>query len=368
MNATQYREAEAKLWASVGAAPTERTVPLARWETEVRVQEAGDGEPVVFVHGGPNAGTTWAPLVAHLDGFRCHVVDRPGTGLSSPVPMRDIGLPTFGDHFLGELLDGLGIESAHVVASSLGGYMVLRSAAASGSASGRVRRMVQMGAPAFTPGMTVPGFMRLMAIDPIRWILTALPPSRRAAASILKQMGHGDSLAAGRIGDELFDWDESLSRDTDTMRNDGQIIGMAGGWRGFDRSLTLSDQLLRTIAAPTLLLWGDQDPFGSVAVGERLAGLLPNATLQVRARSGHLPWLDDDRGLADETRHVPARDVTLVVRGDDRDVLIDGDRIAAVGPAARRRRGARRARMLRRSRVHRPAVQRRRWDRPDVVA
>jgi pimeloyl-ACP methyl ester carboxylesterase len=35
------------------------------------------------------------------------------------------------------------------------------------------------------------------------------------------------------------------------------------------------------VTAPTLLLWGDADPISPLAVGERLAGLLPNSTLEV---------------------------------------------------------------------------------------
>jgi pimeloyl-ACP methyl ester carboxylesterase len=38
---------------------------------------------------------------------------------------------------------------------------------------------------------------------------------------------------------------------------------------------------LREIAAPVLLLWGDDDPISPVAVGKRLAELLPDATLVV---------------------------------------------------------------------------------------
>jgi len=41
------------------------------------------------------------------------------------------------------------------------------------------------------------------------------------------------------------------------------------------------------IAAPTLLLWGDADPISPVAVGERLAALLPNGRLQVVAGGTH---------------------------------------------------------------------------------
>lgn len=44
---------------------------------------------------------------------------------------------------------------------------------------------------------------------------------------------------------------------------------------------------LGSIMAPTLLLWGDADPISPVAVGERLARLLPVATLHVLSGGTH---------------------------------------------------------------------------------
>jgi len=48
----------------------------------------------------------------------------------------------------------------------------------------------------------------------------------------------------------------------------------------------LSDAM-RSIKAPTLLLWGDADPISPVAVGERLASLFPNARLHIFAGADH---------------------------------------------------------------------------------
>lgn len=44
---------------------------------------------------------------------------------------------------------------------------------------------------------------------------------------------------------------------------------------------------LPTLAVPTLLLWGDADPISPLAVGRRLAALLPDAELQVVAGGDH---------------------------------------------------------------------------------
>lgn len=44
---------------------------------------------------------------------------------------------------------------------------------------------------------------------------------------------------------------------------------------------------IASIAAPTLLLWGDADPISPVAIGERLLALLPNAQLHVAVGGDH---------------------------------------------------------------------------------
>lgn len=49
-----------------------------------------------------------------------------------------------------------------------------------------------------------------------------------------------------------------------------------------------SSDRIRTITAPTLLLWGDSDPISPVAVGEYLASLLPRSKLIVVPGGSHM--------------------------------------------------------------------------------
>lgn len=59
----------------------------------VHVVEKGTGPPVVFVHGSGSPGLFWLPLLRQVEGVRAIVVDRPGFGLSDPLPFRLIGTP-----------------------------------------------------------------------------------------------------------------------------------------------------------------------------------------------------------------------------------------------------------------------------------
>src|SRR6185503_5068467 len=140
MDEQRYREAERALWEWAGVQPTEQRVRLEPFGVTVRVQEAGEGPPVLFIHGGPNAGSTWVPLVGHMAGFRSIVLDRPGTGLSDPYPVDEQTLPAFADGLVASVLDAVSVDRAHVVGSSFGGFLALRSAAATPD---RVSRMVQ---------------------------------------------------------------------------------------------------------------------------------------------------------------------------------------------------------------------------------
>ena len=294
LDENRYRTVEQQLWAHFGLEPKERRIHIAG--IGVRVQVVGDGPPVVLLHGSPGAGSSWVPLVAHLRSFRCFIVDRPGTGLSDPFVLSG-ALHVFSRSFVTDLLNALELDRTHLLGSSFGGFLALMAAA---FAPQRVCRMVQLGCPAFVPGFTAPWFIRAMTLPTVRWLVSALPANEQVMARMLRQIGHGASLDAGRIPRIFLQWQLALQRHTDTLRNDGEMIGRAGSLLGFPRELTVPDTVLAAVSTATLFLWGEEDPFGSVEAARRTVALMPNASLRMRAASGHLPWLDDPEGIGRE--------------------------------------------------------------------
>lgn len=292
MDELGYRRAERRLCAFEGVSPVERRVHLARLDVDVRVQEVGHGEPTLFIHGGPNSGSTWLQLTARLRGVHCLLLDRPGTGLSGalPDPVRPHNLRAYAETLVVDVLDALEIEQAHLVVSSFGGMIALYSAA---SHPERIGRTVQMACPAMAPGSGVPPFMRLIMTPGIGRLIGLLPPTPRSARAILRQIGHGVSLDTGRIPEVFIDWYVALQRHTRTMANEGAMIASAGGPRGFDPALVLPDEVLAQVASPTYWLWGEDDVFGGYDVAERLATKMPDAQVEMLPAAGHLPWLDD---------------------------------------------------------------------------
>lgn len=301
MNEANYRESEARLWNTIGLQPDEKMVELETTGTQVRVQLVGSGPPVLFIHGGPNSGSTWVPIVEALDGYTCLLVDRPGTGLSeslNAVPDATAFI-RFANHFVRDVLSGMDIDRADVVASSLGGYIALLSAATSPE---RFGHMVQMACPAMAPGMLTPPFMKLIRMKWFRKFTSVFPPNALISDNILRQIGHGKSLDAGRISQSFKDWYLDLQRYTDTMEHDGNLIGSFNSGGGWDQTLTLTDELLTSIETQTLFLWGVDDGFGGDDVARRTVAPMPNATLEMIDDSGHLPWLDFPTEIGARTR------------------------------------------------------------------
>ncbi len=54
---------------------------------------------------------------------------------------------------------------------------------------------------------------------------------------------------------------------------------------------------LRHLSVPTLLIWGDHDPVGTVDVAQAVASLIPDAQLDVVA-AGHAVWLGDPKRIS----------------------------------------------------------------------
>ena len=300
MNEARYREAEARLWTSTGMVPNEHRLRLARTGVAVRVQEIGSGPPALFIHGVNTSGASWIRLASRLVGLRCLLLDRPGTGLSEPVvpPLTIDRLPAFAETLVVDVLDALELPTAHLVATSFGAYFALRTAAAHPD---RVDRMTLFSWSAGTPIRHLPLFMRAMGLPGIGGLAARAPANERSIRALFRALGHGLSLDDGRIRRADLDAYLALLRDTATRRHE---LAMGRAFihpvHGLDRML-IPDAVLGAIRAPTLLLWGEHDPFGGEDAGRRLVDRLPTAELRMLPGAGHAPWLDDLELIARET-------------------------------------------------------------------
>lgn len=298
MNEARYREAERRLWDSVGLVPTEKRIHLRHGDCNVRVQETGEGDPVLFVHGASNSGTSWADLVVHLPAWRNLLLDRPGCGLSERPRSGFDDLPalrSFSDTLVVDVLDALDIESADIVATSYGGYSALRAAA---NHPDRIRKVVVLGWTLGADNPSLPWFMRLGAVPSLGRVMAKMPVNERTVRSMFKRIGLRGAIGSGRVSDEMVSAYTALLRHTPTMRNELEIGRWAMTLKGMNPELVLDDELLRRIEAPVYLLWGEDDPFGPPEVARAFAERIEGAQLELMPNAGHAVWIDDPQYVA----------------------------------------------------------------------
>ncbi len=300
MNETRYRAAEQAFWGSYSASPTDRWLDLRRPATRVRVQEVGDGPPLVFLHGGPGAGAVFAPIASLLPDFRCITIDRPGCALSPPISHAGERLDELMAELVKSCLDALDIERARLVSSSFGGSCALWFAQ---RYPDRVAGICHLGCPALLAQSKTPFMVRLMATPGLGFVAARLPMNRSGARAFMRSMGEKHLLESGRVLEPLIDWWIALGRDTDTMRNERELIRGAATWRGLlPREMLFADESIQSLEHPMYFYWGADEPFARASYAVDLAKGMQNATIDVVPNAGHVPWFDDREDAAERVR------------------------------------------------------------------
>lgn len=87
--------------------------------------EAGDGPPVLFLHGSGTSSLSLLPVLDRLEGVRALAVDRPGFGLSEPVRVPRGRFRDAAVEFLDEIVAELRLERPAPAGNSMGGTWAL---------------------------------------------------------------------------------------------------------------------------------------------------------------------------------------------------------------------------------------------------
>lgn len=109
----------------------------------IQINEAGEGHPILLIHGGGPGATGWANFAPNVPALsqdhRCIAVTMPGWGESSP---QSVATGRDGVEAILQLLDTLEIDKAALVGNSMGGAMSVHFTAQHPE---RVSHLVTMG-------------------------------------------------------------------------------------------------------------------------------------------------------------------------------------------------------------------------------
>jgi pimeloyl-ACP methyl ester carboxylesterase len=249
--------------------------------------DEGAGDPVVLLHGIPTWGYLYHQIIPVL--ARTHrvlVPDLLGFGSSDRRDVFDRSLRAQGEALIA-WLDQLGVAQAALVGHDIGGGVALRLAAL---APQRVARL---------------GLMHAVSYD--SWPLRSM--TQLGQPQVHYNLSAGNLLKLIRL---------VMRRGFDRPVDDRVPEGLLAPYRtevgklslvrdavALNTNLTMElTPLLSRIAAPTLLLWGEDDTLQPIEFAERLRFDIPRSTLVRVKNARHFVMLDQPEQVAEHIQRL----------------------------------------------------------------
>jgi 3-oxoadipate enol-lactonase len=230
------------------------------------VELAGDGPPVLFLHGFPLDRTIWRPVVSALTGWRRISPDLRGLGLSEG-PEDGYAMAEYADD-LAALLEVLRIPSAVVCGLSMGGYVAFEL----------LRRH--------------PDQVRALVLANTR----AAPDDadgrakRDATVARIRRDGPGflaDEMLPRLLGPATIQTSPDVVRQVRGMVTAQPAQGLIGALTAM-RDRADARPMLGAITVPTLVIHGSDDQLIPVTEARAMAEAIPGAQFSAIPGAGHL--------------------------------------------------------------------------------
>jgi pimeloyl-ACP methyl ester carboxylesterase len=262
------------LLSSASAGAQQEVKPVAKEVTvfgyKLHYLEAGRGAPVILLHGTGGEGARWTPQLQGLSSdFRVIALDQIGFG-QSDKPMTNYHSGVFAG-FLAGFMKAIGVPKASLIGQSMGAAVALSLAVEKPE---MVERLVLVNGGGFRSGPRT------------------TPPDWHA-----RQIANAGTLAESREYMEKLYYDHSFVTDKLVEQNLMQRLRSAytieSMQNAADRGLGgVSEDEVRAIKAPTLLVWGANDKLSPPANADKLNAVIKGSRKVLIDKAGHYPFLE----------------------------------------------------------------------------
>ena len=258
-------------------------------EISPALYRAGEGEPLVLVHGFTATWRCWLPVIAELVP-RFEVIAPTLHGHDGGPPPPDGPAHSIGhaaDHFE-SMLDALGVETAHFAGNSMGGALSLEMAK-----RGRARSVV-----AISPGGGWKAGDQAEAERIIKWFTRTRALGMRTdkyTERIMRRPG----IRRFAMRDVMTRGDQMPAQEAVLLARSALRCSVVDDVFATIRSGEGRVVDLDRISCPVLVAWGDKDrilPMDRHADGFRRD--IPGVQFRVMPGLGHTPMWDDPIGIA----------------------------------------------------------------------
>ncbi|RBM13062.1 alpha/beta hydrolase [Prauserella sp. PE36] len=241
-----------------------------------RALQAGpeDGEHVVFLHGTTGHLEAFVRNIGpHARRYRCHAIDMLGHGYTDK-PDKPGEIPAYVEHLLA-YLDAVGAEKAHLVGESLGGWV------AAWTASEHPERVATLQLLCMGGTKVNPEVMQRLKTSTTAASLEDDIELTRKRLRLLWAEWDDD------LGDELTEVRYDIYHRPEFQKNLHNLLALQET-ETRERNLLRPERMAR-ISAPTLVVWGNKNPFGDVPEAHAIADAIPGARLEIFPECGHWP-------------------------------------------------------------------------------
>ena len=250
-----------------------------------RAIEAGQGEPLIFLHGtGGHAEAYMRNIAAHAEHFHVYSIDMLGHGYTDR-PDCEYTIEDLMDHLI-KFLDAIGADKAYLSGESLGAMVSSWTAI---KHPDRVKKLVQ------NTGILMPPNEKGK-----RELTDALERSKKAAGkltweAVQARMAWLMAEPEKTLTDEIVDVRFQIYSQPGMAPVMGKIAQNTLGGVVNDEwcNRWLNPELMRDIQCPTLVLWSRHNPGQPPELAEEGMGYIPDARMVVLEDSAHWPQWEE---------------------------------------------------------------------------
>ena len=239
-------------------------------DVAVRLNRAGAGEPLLFLHGAAGV-PAWGALFERLaQRFDLWVPEHPGFGLSDNPPwMRSIA--DLAMYYL-DFIDTMHVSRVHLVGHSLGGWTAAELA---------VRNATKLA----SLSLVAPAGLRIKGApsgDLFIW----------SPEELARNSYHDPALAERDLA-------QTPTEEEADLRLTNSFMAAKLGWEPRWHNPAL-ERWLHRVTPRTLIVWGREDKIFPVDYAKAWRERIPDARVEIIAECGHRPHIEKPQALAEK--------------------------------------------------------------------
>lgn len=239
----------------------------------------GDGTPVVYCHGNPTHSDDWLPFLER--GGAAIAIDMPGWGRSDKPDPKRFDYSMYGlSAFLEKCLDELGVGRRKLVVHDWGALALI-------GAQRRpeiVERLVVINSVPLLPGYRWHWVAQIWRRRGLGELANATTTRWGMERTLRQARGDHSSMPPEFVERVWQHWDKGTQAAVLALYRHADPYRLASAGRDLNK-----------LACPSLVIWGDRDPYLPTKFAHDYAKNLPSSQLQIVPTAGHWPWIDEPK-------------------------------------------------------------------------